>query len=235
MTSVQRAGGRELLRNRDGSAHFAPSILAADFAFLADECRAAVDAGATVMHLDIMDGHFVPNLTFGPALVAHLRAALPGVCFDAHLMITDPADFVEAFAEAGADHITFHAEVMGEDEARRLAARIHELGCTAGVAINPETPYEAVESWADAFEMLLVMSVRPGFGGQAFMSEVVEKTRAARSGAWADRWIEMDGGLSPTNAPLVREAGCDLLVAGSALFGRPRSDWPAVARTIYGG
>ncbi len=212
--------------------HFAPSILAADFAFLADECRAAVEAGATVMHLDIMDGHFVPNLTFGPALVNNLRAAMPGVCFDAHLMVTDPGDFVELFAEAGVDHITFHAEVMSEGEARGLAERVRGLGCTAGIAINPETPYKTVAGWADGFEMLLVMSVRPGFAGQAFMGEVVEKTRSARSGAWANRWIQMDGGLGPANATLVREAGCDVLVAGSALFGQPRAGWSGIVQSM---
>ena len=234
MAGTQRAAGRDVLGRRDGAVHLAPSILAADFAFLADECRASVEAGATVMHLDVMDGHFVPNLTFGPALVKNLRAAMPGVCFDAHLMVTDPGDFVEPFAEAGADHITFHAEVMGENEARGLADRIRALGCTAGIAINPETPYETVEGWADAFEMLLVMSVRPGFAGQAFMGEVVEKTRAARSGAWSDRWIQMDGGLGPANAGLVCDAGCDVLVAGSALFSKPRTDWPGVISAMTG-
>lgn len=231
MTSAQHAG-RGVLRHRDSSVHLAPSILAADFGFLADECRASVDAGATVLHLDVMDGHFVPNLTFGPALVKNLRAALPTVCFDAHLMVTDPSDFVEPFADAGADHITFHAEVMEETEARSLADRIRDLGCTAGIAINPETPYERVAGWADAFEMLLVMSVRPGFAGQAFMGEVVDKTRAARTGAWSTKWIEMDGGLSPSNASLVRQAGCDVLVAGSALFGKPREEWASVVRSM---
>lgn len=234
MTTSSQATGRDVLRHRTGRAHLAPSILAADFAYLADECRASVDAGATVLHLDVMDGHFVPNLTFGPALVKNLRAALPDVCFDAHLMVTDPADFVEPFIDAGVDHITFHAEVTDEGAARALAARIHDLGCTAGLAINPETPYETVDSWLDAFELLLVMSVRPGFAGQAFMSEVVDKTRAARSGSASNKWIQMDGGLGPANANLVREAGCDLLVAGSALYGRDRNDWPAVAASLIG-
>ncbi|MEO1717071.1 MAG: ribulose-phosphate 3-epimerase [Planctomycetota bacterium] len=233
MTRAQQVG-RDVLRNRDGSVHLAPSILAADFAFLADECRASVEAGATVLHLDVMDGHFVPNLTFGPALVQNLRAALPDVCLDAHLMVTDPGDFVEPFAEAGADHITFHAEVMEEVDARALADRVRSLGCTAGIAINPETPCERVAAWADAFEMLLVMSVRPGFAGQAFIGDVLEKTRAARAGAWADRWIQMDGGISGGNAGSVRAAGCDVLVAGSAFYGPDRSAWAEVAMAIRG-
>ncbi|MEO1584219.1 MAG: ribulose-phosphate 3-epimerase [Planctomycetota bacterium] len=223
---------RNVLRRRSGGAHLAPSILAADFARLADECYAAADAGATVMHLDVMDGHFVPNLTFGPALVRCLRAELPDVCFDAHLMVTDPASFVEPFVAAGCDHITFHAEVVDEHGARDLADRIRSLGCTAGLAINPETPFESVKGWLDAFEMLLIMSVRPGFAGQAFMGEVLDKTRTARASAAAELWIQMDGGLSPANEAEVRAAGCDILVMGSAFFGRPRDEWAGIARSV---
>ncbi len=234
MASTGQAVGRDVLRIRTGAVHVAPSILAADFGHLADECRASVEAGATVLHLDVMDGHFVPNLTFGPALVRNLRDALPNVCLDAHLMVTDPADFVEPFAEAGADHITFHAEVLDEAEARSLAGRVRDLGCTAGLAINPDTPYESVRGWLDAFEMLLVMSVHPGFAGQAFIGEVVEKTRVARASEASDLWIQMDGGLGLDNAGLVREAGCDVLVAGSAFYGRDRADWPAVVSGLRG-
>ncbi|MEM8757202.1 MAG: ribulose-phosphate 3-epimerase [Planctomycetota bacterium] len=233
MPDSQPTNQRDLIRNGPGRVLAAPSILAADFANLADDCRAAIKAGADVLHIDVMDGHFVPNLTFGPALVASLRRALPTACLDVHLMITDPAAFVGPFAEAGADHITFHAEVVDEAEARSLADRVRGLGCTAGLAINPDTPIESVAGWLDAFEMLLVMSVFPGFGGQSFIEETLASTRAAAEPG-RDLWVEMDGGLDPTTAPRAIEAGCDLVVAGSALFGRAREAWPGVIASLRG-
>jgi ribulose-phosphate 3-epimerase len=226
------AGNRGVLRGIRGRSLVAPSILAADFAHLADECRAAVDAGADLLHLDVMDGHFVPNLTMGPALCASLRRALPGVCLDVHLMVTDPGAFIAPFAEAGADHITFHAETGDERACRELASRIRALGCTAGVAINPGTSLDRVRGLFGICELLLVMSVNPGFAGQAFMPEVMSKTLEARAAGPAGLWIQMDGGLSPENAATVRAAGCDVLVAGSALFGRPRDRWAGIVSTL---
>ncbi|MEM1072358.1 MAG: ribulose-phosphate 3-epimerase [Planctomycetota bacterium] len=228
---------RQRLRQRPaggGDVLVAPSILAADFAHLADACRAAIDAGADLLHIDVMDGHFVPNLTFGPALVASLREALPGACLDVHLMVMDPGMFIGPFAEAGADHISFHAEVLEEADARRLADRTRELGCTAGLAINPDKPFEAVAGWLDAFEMLLVMSVFPGFGGQPFIADVLDSVRAGRAGSASGQWIELDGGIGPANATQARGAGCDLLVAGSSFFRQDRSAWPELLRQLRG-
>lgn len=228
------AWNRDVLRGTRGRALAAPSILAADFAALADECRSAIDSGADLLHLDVMDGHFVPNLTMGPALCASLRRALPDVCLDVHLMVTDPGAFVVPFAEAGADHITFHAETGDERAVRELALRIRALGCSAGVALNPATPLDRVSGLLGEIDLLLVMSVNPGFAGQAFIPEVMVKTTRARAEGPAGMWIQMDGGLSPANAGVIRSAGCDVLVAGSALFGRPRERWAGIVSDLQG-
>lgn len=225
---------RDLLRSRPASPVVAPSILAADFADLANDCRSALAAGGKLLHVDIMDGHFVPNLSMGPGLADKLRAAIPDVTFDVHLMIEDPESYLEPFAKAGADHISFHCEVLSEDEARRLADRTRELGCTAGIAINPETPFEKVAPLLRDFEMLLVMSVHPGFGGQSFIPEVLEKTRRGRAEGPEGLIIEMDGGVAPETADACREAGCDILVAGSALFGFPDEQRGDIVRSMLG-
>ncbi|GAB5495272.1 MAG: ribulose-phosphate 3-epimerase [Phycisphaerales bacterium] len=225
---------RDLLRTRPAAPVVAPSILAADFADLAADCRSALEAGGELLHLDVMDGHFVPNLSMGPGLCQKLREALPDVCFDVHLMITDPADYIEPFAKAGADHITFHCEVLSEDEAKSLADKTRAMGCTAGIAINPETPFENVEPLLGSFEMLLVMSVHPGFGGQSFISEVLEKTSRARAEGPESLILEMDGGIAPATAQSCREAGCDILVAGSALFGENHLNRAIVVNNMVG-
>ena len=149
-------------------------------------------------------------------------------------MISDPASYIEPFAKAGADHITFHCEVLDVDEAKRLADRVRDLGCTAGIAINPETPFEKVEPLLGSFEMLLVMSVHPGFGGQSFIAEVLEKTSRGRDGGPAGLILEMDGGVSPETAKLCTDAGCDVLVAGSALFGKSKGERGSVVRNMIG-
>jgi ribulose-phosphate 3-epimerase len=203
-----------------GTIEVAPSVLSADFARLAEEIAEITAAGVKVVHLDVMDGHFVPNITFGPPVVAKLRK-VSELVFDAHLMISDPAKYIEPFARAGADHITFHIETTDEPEA--LVNELHKLGCTAGITLNPETPVEAIETVAPMCEMVLVMTVNPGFGGQAFMPEAAKKIERIRQLVGPGLRIEVDGGIDPETAPTVVSYGADTLVAGNAIFGQSDS------------
>ncbi len=199
----------------------APSLLACDFARLGEEIAAVERAGADVLHLDVMDGHFVPNLTFGPLVVEAVRR-LTKLPLDAHLMIAEPHRYVDRFVEAGADVVTVHVEASTDLE--RDLARIRELGARAGVAFNPDRGLDAVERVLDRIDLLLVMSVFPGFGGQAFIADVLDEVRAAarvRAERGLDFVIEIDGGIKPATAPAAREAGAEILVAGTAVF---RSD-----------
>jgi len=198
-----------------GTIEVAPSILSADFAKLADEIAEVESAGVKMVHLDVMDGHFVPNITFGPPVVAKLRGHSKLV-FDAHLMITDPAGYAERFAEAGANHITFHIEAAAEPE--RLIERLHLLGCTAGICLNPETPVEAIEKVAPLCDMVLVMTVHPGFGAQAFIPEAARNVIRVREIVGPEVRVEVDGGISPKTAGVVASYGADTLVAGNAVF-----------------
>ncbi len=201
-----------------GTIEIVPSILSADFARLADEIAAVAAAGVQMIHLDVMDGHFVPNITIGPPVVAKLRKHT-ALLFDTHLMISEPARYIEAFAKAGADNITFHIEAAGEP--RELVDRIRALGCTAGISLNPETPVTAIEEAAPLCDMVLVMTVHPGFGGQKFLAEAARKVTAVRQIVGPDIRVEVDGGIDPQTTPVVVSYGADTLVAGNAIFGRP--------------
>ncbi len=197
----------------------APSLLAADFARLGDEAAAVSDAGADWLHLDVMDGHFVPNLSFGPLVLKALRGKL-SLPFDVHLMISPADPYIPAFADAGADHIIVHAEAG--PHLHRSLQLIRSLGKRAGVAINPGTPVEALEPVLDGADLVLAMTVNPGFGGQAFLEGVLPKVARLRQ-LIGDRPIalEVDGGITAETAPGAIAAGAGVLVAGTAVFGRP--------------
>lgn len=197
----------------------APSILSADFSVLGEEIAAVEAAGADWIHIDVMDGHFVPNITMGPGVVKSLRkmTVLP---FDVHLMIESPEQYIQPFAEAGSDRITVHMEAL--IHLHRTVSQIKELGLKAGVSLNPATPLSFVESILTDIDLLLIMTVNPGFGGQQFIKTMLSKIRQARD--LIDRFapavlLEVDGGVTLTNMPAILKAGADVLVAGASIFG----------------
>lgn len=211
--------GGEVSKNADKEGErkrirIAPSILSADFARLADEIK-RVEAVADLIHLDVMDGHFVPNITFGPPLVKSVRA-VTDLYLDTHLMIEDPARYVGAFAEAGSDNITFHIEAI--EEPQKIIELIREHKKDVGISLNPETPVDAILPYIDIVDMILFMSVSPGFGGQTFRREVLPKIEKIRSRA-EGIYIEVDGGINKHTIKDVVKAGADTIVAGTAIFG----------------
>jgi len=207
------------------SPRVAPSILSADFARLGAQLDEVMDAGARVIHFDVMDGHFVPPITIGPLVASSIadRVHAAGGAVDVHLMIEQPERQIEAFAEAGADSITIHAEATVH--ANRTLAAIRELGCLAGIALNPGTPAEAIGELRDLADVVLCMTVNPGWGGQAFIAGSADKVSRLRPLAGKAR-IEVDGGIDATTAGSVAAAGASLFVAGSAVFG---AEEPAAA------
>jgi ribulose-phosphate 3-epimerase len=200
-----------------GTYQIAPSILSANFATLASEIAEVTNAGIEIVHLDVMDGHFVPNLTFGPPVVAWIRKCTNAV-LDTHLMITNPEKYAERFAEAGSDNITFHIETVKDPIA--FVSYLHGLGVTAGVTLNPGTPVDAVAAVAPLCDMVLVMTVEPGFGGQSFIDEAARKCIRLRQIVGPEVRIEVDGGIDSTTVGTVKRYGADTFVAGNAIFGK---------------
>lgn len=197
-----------------------PSILSADFSHLGADCRMVLDAGAQMLHYDVMDGHFVPNISFGVPVLKSLHKALPDAFYDVHLMITHPQQYAEAFAKAGASLLNFHLEC--DDDIQETIDAIKAQGCKVGMTIKPGTPVEELGYYLDQLDLVLVMSVEPGFGGQKFMTDQMKKLGAVRG--LIDTMnpqceLEVDGGIDPDTAPAAIEAGANVLVAGSAVYG----------------
>lgn len=210
----------------------AASILSADFANLHKDCTRLLEAGADVMHFDVMDGHFVPNISYGAPVLTCLHAALPDVFYDVHLMISDPARYAADFAKAGADLITFHLEAV-PDTVEEVIAAIRATGCQVGISIRPGTPVEAVFPYLGVVDLILVMSVEPASAGRNFFPppRPASRIRAARARLGCNTLIEVDGGINTVTGPQCIEAGVDWLVAGNSLF---RAEDPAaVVRVLH--
>ena len=207
----------ELRLPKAGTVEVCPSILSADFAQLANELAQVKAAGVKMVHLDVMDGHFVPNITIGPPVIAKLRKH-SDLVFDGHLMISEPDEYAERFVEAGVNNLTFHIEVATQPE--KLIEKLHSWGCTAGITLNPGTPVEAIKDVAPLCDMVLVMTVEPGFGGQSFIQDAAKKIIKVREIVGPGIRVEVDGGIDAQTTPIVVGYGADTLVAGNAIFGQ---------------
>ena len=197
-----------------GTVEIAPSVLSADFARLAEHI-AQVENEVNILHLDVMDGHFVPNITIGPVVVSKIRPS-SDLYFDTHLMISEPARYAPEFVKAGSDGITFHIETV--DDPAEMVKQLRDLGVAVGVTLKPGTPVSAIEPIVPAVDMVLLMTVEPGFGGQSFIPESIERCQAIRAMLRADQRLEVDGGIDVTTAANIVRAGADTLVAGNAVF-----------------
>jgi ribulose-phosphate 3-epimerase len=197
-----------------GTIEIAPSILSADFSRLGDHILQVADT-VKMVHLDIMDGHFVPNITIGPVVLRKIRPVCD-LFFDTHLMITDPAQYAPEFVKAGADGITFHLEAV--DEPETIINQLRDLGVAVGISIKPKTPVAALEPFIEKVDMVLLMTVEPGFGGQSFLPDSPQRCRELKQMLRPDQRLEVDGGIDTTTAPIITQAGADTLVAGNAIF-----------------